>query len=80
MTQIKFTMDSNETIKELLLKTGTCPNCEEKVNVGPVPKIGTEATCRCCHHRFVVVWLNPIELDTLEEEYYSHQFDFNEPM
>ena len=49
------------------MSTGTCPKCESKVEVGERPQVGQHITCKSCNNESVIVWLNPIELEPLED-------------
>jgi lysine biosynthesis protein LysW len=61
--------------------SGTCPNCESKVEIGERPEVGKHVTCKSCKSESVIVWLNPIELEPMdgwesdnEEEYFVEDY------
>jgi lysine biosynthesis protein LysW len=45
------------------MKAGACPNCDQSVDIGESPMVGSYVRCHSCGVELIVVWLNPPELD-----------------
>ena len=50
------------------MASAKCPYCGARVNVGENPKMGQRFTCQDCEDVSEVVWLNPVDLDWVDEE------------
>ena len=54
-----------------------CLSCDGEMDLGPKPKVSQLYTCQRCKSEFELVWLNPIELDSIDptdylfEDYYE---------
>ena len=61
------------------MKNGSCPNCEQMVDVGDSPLVGHYVRCPGCGVELIIVWLNPLELDftyySEDEDYIYEEFD-----
>lgn len=40
-----------------------CPDCGQKIDLGPQPKLGQEVVCPYCEADLEVISLDPLELD-----------------
>jgi lysine biosynthesis protein LysW len=46
--------------------TVSCLECQQRIHLGPGPKIGQLVICKSCNAELEVIWLFPICLDNLE--------------
>lgn len=44
----------------------SCPECQQKINLGSDPEIGQPVTCQSCNTMLEVVWLFPVFLDYID--------------
>jgi lysine biosynthesis protein LysW len=44
----------------------SCPECQQKINLGTDPEIGQPVICRSCNTKLEVVWLFPVFLDYMD--------------
>jgi hypothetical protein len=43
-----------------------CPECKRPIEFDSEPKIGQQTTCPSCAKEWVVTWLYPMSLDSVE--------------
>ncbi|MFN2237625.1 MAG: hypothetical protein ACK2U1_25625 [Anaerolineales bacterium] len=46
--------------------TTLCPECQHPIEFNAEPQIGQHTTCQSCAKEWVVIWLYPISLDSVE--------------
>lgn len=46
--------------------TVLCPECQQKINLGPNPEIGQPVICQSCNTMLEVVWLFPVFIDYMD--------------
>jgi hypothetical protein len=44
----------------------SCPECQQPIKLNADLIVGQQATCQSCNMDFVITWLFPLSLDTLE--------------
>ena len=57
-----------------------CPSCQGEIKLGTGPFMGQKIRCRNCDAQLEIVWLNPVELDWVEEDddTYEEEADLND--
>jgi len=51
-----------------------CPSCQSDIKLGNRPHMGQQIRCRNCDAPLEVVWLNPVELDWVEDEEDAYRY------
>jgi lysine biosynthesis protein LysW len=52
-----------------------CPSCGADVSIFTKPKMGQRVKCNSCESDLEVIWLEPVELDWLLEDYDEEEDD-----
>jgi lysine biosynthesis protein LysW len=50
-------------MKEISMATALCPDCDQKIVIGPKPKKGQWVSCPHCNADLEIISLSPLELD-----------------
>lgn len=61
----------SEFLEVKKLSTVDCPECSSSVDIQPSPSLGDIVDCDDCGTDLEIVGLDPLELETIEEEFYD---------